>query len=158
MQRLLQRVEHEAGVGRALTPPADDPPGEGVDDEGDVDEAGPGRDIGEVGHPQRVRPRRLELPVDPSSGHGAALSLIVVRTRLAADHALQAHSAASAARPCSGRRRCPSRFSCRQTLRDAVDPEVLVEDAPDLARSAPMSRWTRGGAVSGSARRAACAW
>ena len=28
----------------------------GIDDEGDVDEALPGRDVGEVRHPQRVRP------------------------------------------------------------------------------------------------------
>ena len=64
VQRLLQRVEHEAGVRRPRHAPADDAPGVGVDDEGDVDEARPGRDVGEVRDPQRVRPRRLELPVD----------------------------------------------------------------------------------------------
>ena len=46
MQCLLQRIEHEARVRRARGPPAHDPAGVGVDDEGDVDEAGPGRDIG----------------------------------------------------------------------------------------------------------------
>ena len=51
MQGLLQRVEHEAGVSRAGETPADDAPREGVDDEGDVDEAGPGHDVGEVGYP-----------------------------------------------------------------------------------------------------------
>ena len=51
VERLLQRIEHEAGVGRARHPPADDAPGKGVDDEGDVDEARPGRDIGEVATP-----------------------------------------------------------------------------------------------------------
>ena len=64
VQRLLQRVEDEAGMGRARRSPADDPPREGVDDKGDIDEALPGRDVGEVGNPQRVRPRRLELAVD----------------------------------------------------------------------------------------------
>src|SRR5512132_2542946 len=49
---------------RARGPPADDPAGIGIDDEGDVDEAGPGRDIGEVGEPKDVRPWRLELAVD----------------------------------------------------------------------------------------------
>ena len=39
---------------RARGPPAHDPAGIGVDDEGDVDEAGPGRDIGEVGEPKHV--------------------------------------------------------------------------------------------------------
>jgi hypothetical protein len=38
-------------------------PGVGVDDKGDVDETRPGRDIGEVRDPQRVRSRCLELPV-----------------------------------------------------------------------------------------------
>jgi hypothetical protein len=51
---------------RTRGPPADDPAGRGIDDKGDVDEAGPGRDIGdigEVGEPRDVRPRRLELAV-----------------------------------------------------------------------------------------------
>ena len=51
VQGLLQRVQHEAGVRRAGDTPADDPPGKGVDDEGDIDEARPRRDVGEVGHP-----------------------------------------------------------------------------------------------------------
>src|SRR5690606_31605980 len=59
VQGLLQRIEHEARVCRARRSPADDPASIGVDDEGDVDEAGPGRNIGEVGEPKRVRPQRL---------------------------------------------------------------------------------------------------
>ena len=54
VQRLLQGVQDEAGMGRAAGAPADDPPGVGVDDEGDIDEPGPGRDIGEVRQPQPV--------------------------------------------------------------------------------------------------------
>jgi hypothetical protein len=61
---LLQRIEHEGCVRRAGGPPAHDPAGIGVDDEGDVDEAGPGRDIGEVGEPKDVWPWRLELAVN----------------------------------------------------------------------------------------------
>ena len=38
-QRLLQRVEDEAGMRAAADAPADDTTGVGVDDEGDVDEA-----------------------------------------------------------------------------------------------------------------------
>src|SRR5258708_16277682 len=63
MQCLLQRVEHEAGVRRARDPPAHDPAGIGVDHKGDVNKAGPGRDIGEVGEPEDIRPWRLELAV-----------------------------------------------------------------------------------------------
>jgi hypothetical protein len=44
MERLLQRVEDEAGLSGAGDPPADNPAGERVDDEGDVDEALPGRE------------------------------------------------------------------------------------------------------------------
>ena len=44
MKRLLERIENKAGVGRATDPPADDPLAKGVDDEGDIDEAGPGRE------------------------------------------------------------------------------------------------------------------
>jgi hypothetical protein len=52
MQRLLQGVENEARLRRARHPPADDPPGEGVDHEGDIDEPLPGRNVREV--PLRV--------------------------------------------------------------------------------------------------------
>jgi hypothetical protein len=38
VERLLERVEDEAGRVGPRHPPADDPAGEGVDDEGDVDE------------------------------------------------------------------------------------------------------------------------
>lgn len=47
MERLFQGIENEAGMGGPARPPADDATGIGVDDEGDIDEAGPGRDIGE---------------------------------------------------------------------------------------------------------------
>jgi len=64
VQRLLERIEHEARMRAARHPPADDAAGIGVDDKGDIDEAGPGGDIGEIGHPQRIRARRLELAID----------------------------------------------------------------------------------------------
>ena len=59
VQCLLQRVEHEAGVRRARHPPAHDPAGIGVDHKGDIDKAGSGRDIGEVGKPEDIRLWRL---------------------------------------------------------------------------------------------------
>ncbi len=64
VQGLLQGVQHEARVSGSRHPPADDPPGKGVDHECHVDEARPGRDVGEVADPQRVGPRRPELAVD----------------------------------------------------------------------------------------------
>jgi hypothetical protein len=64
VKRLLERVEHEAGMGRPRDRPADDATGVGVDDEGDVDEHGPGRHVGEVRDSQHVQPRRMEPAVD----------------------------------------------------------------------------------------------
>jgi len=61
---VLERVEHEFGGHAGGGAPAHDHPGEHVDDEGDVDRAGPGRDIGEIGDPQLVRRGRGEVPVD----------------------------------------------------------------------------------------------
>jgi hypothetical protein len=46
MKSLFQSVQDEAGMRRPAHPPADDPAGIGVDDKGDIDEAGPGRDVG----------------------------------------------------------------------------------------------------------------
>ena len=48
VERLLQRVEDEARMGRPRDPPADDATGEDVDDESGVDEPLPGRDVGEI--------------------------------------------------------------------------------------------------------------
>jgi hypothetical protein len=48
MQRLLQSVEDEPSMRRPRHPPANDAAGEDVDDERCVDEALPGRDIGEI--------------------------------------------------------------------------------------------------------------
>ena len=64
MQGLLQCIEHEARVCRPRGTPADDAAGVDVDDEGDIDEARPARHIGEVGDPQRIWPRRIELTLD----------------------------------------------------------------------------------------------
>ena len=48
VQRLLQGIEDEAGMGGARHPPADDPAGEDVDDEGHVHKAPPRRDVREI--------------------------------------------------------------------------------------------------------------
>src|SRR6476646_8811529 len=91
MQCLLQRVEHEAGVRGTRHPPAHDPAGIGVDHKGDVDKAGPGRDIGEVGEPEDIRLWRLELAVDVIQR--AWRSLVADRgfDGFAANYPLQAH-------------------------------------------------------------------
>jgi hypothetical protein len=44
-ESLFQGVQDEAGVGAAADAPSDDAPGEGVDHEGDIDKAVPGRNV-----------------------------------------------------------------------------------------------------------------
>jgi hypothetical protein len=63
MHSLFQGVENEPRMRRGADAPAYDPAGIGVDDESDVDETSPRRDIGEVRHPQHVRRRHPELAV-----------------------------------------------------------------------------------------------
>jgi hypothetical protein len=116
MQSLLQSVEDEARMRRPAHPPADDPAGIGVDDEGDIDEARPGRDIGEVGDPQHVRRRGMELAIDVIERARCRLVAHRRADRLAADDAFEAHGlhqAATVQRATSK----PSRCNCRQTLR-----------------------------------------
>ena len=73
--RVLEGVEHEFGGHGGGGSPADDPAGEDVDDEGDVDGAGPGRDVGEVGDPQLVRGGRGEVTIDQIGSPGIALEM-----------------------------------------------------------------------------------
>src|SRR5579863_1133046 len=91
VERLLQRIEHETGVGRTRDAPAHDPPGESIDDEGDVDEALPSRDEGKVRDPERVRPGRLELAVHLVERTGGRTIADRRLGRLAANRALQTH-------------------------------------------------------------------
>ena len=64
MQSLLKSVEHDAGMCRSRHTPADDEPGVDIDDKGNVDEPGPGRDKREIRDPERIWPWHLELAVD----------------------------------------------------------------------------------------------
>lgn len=49
MKRLIEGIEHKARMGRSACPLTDDTAGKGINDERDVNEALPGRDIGETG-------------------------------------------------------------------------------------------------------------
>ena len=64
VEGLLERIEGEIGAQRTGHAPAHDPSRKDIDDESHVDEAAPGGDVGEVGHPQLVGPCRHELAVD----------------------------------------------------------------------------------------------
>ena len=102
---------------RARHPPADDAAREDVDDERHVDEPRPGRHVGQVRHPQLVRPRRRELALHADRPAGRrGLAGIVVRQR---------RPRTTPARPIwrisrstvQRATRMPSRRSCRHTLR-----------------------------------------
>jgi hypothetical protein len=131
VEGLLQRVQHKAGVRRARGAPADDAARVGVDHESHVDEACPGRDIGEVRDPQGIRPWRSELPVDAieravgrRAGNGGA-------DLLASHDALQAHPAHQARdRAAGGHDPFPAELP--PELAHTVDVEVRLPHAPDL--------------------------
>ena len=115
VQRLLQRIEHKVRAHRTADPPAHDAPGEHVDDEGHIQPALPGRDIGEVRDPELVRTIGLELPVDPVQ----RARCLAVGDRGA--HDLAAHHTAQAQAPHQPLDRAAGNFnafacSCRQTL------------------------------------------
>jgi hypothetical protein len=64
VDHLLKRIEHESRRGAGAGLPANDTARESVDDERDINEPGPGVDVGEVDDPERVRSCDLELAID----------------------------------------------------------------------------------------------
>ena len=88
---LFERVQNEAGMGCAGHPPAHDPAGEGVDDEGDIDEALPCRHVREIRHPQGIRAGRLESAVHPVRGTRRGFVADRGAHRLATRRPIQAH-------------------------------------------------------------------
>src|SRR5512134_2726642 len=126
MESLLEGIEPEAGVGCARHPPADDAADRGVDHEGDADEARPGRDRGEVRHPERIRPWRLELPVDAIERARDSLVADCGPQRLAADGTRKAHGSHQPRHRAAGDRN-PLAGELPPDLAHAIDPEVLLE-------------------------------
>ena len=53
-QRHIEGVEHQPGLEVRDHGPADHPPAEDIQHDGEIEEAGPGREIGDVGNPQAV--------------------------------------------------------------------------------------------------------
>src|SRR3954463_12642884 len=131
VQGLFQRVQHEVGVRRAGDTPADNTPRKDVDDEGDIDETGPRRDVGKVGHPQGVRTQRFELPIDAIEGTRGGRIADRGADPFAPHHAPQAHRPHQACYgAASDRNPFPEKLS--PDLPDAIDAEVLLVHAPDL--------------------------
>src|SRR5512145_2925030 len=59
---------------RPLPDGYDDPAAPDVDDDGEVEEAGPGRNVGDVGDPELVRAVGLELPLDEIGRDGRTVA------------------------------------------------------------------------------------
>ena len=66
--RHVQRVEDQLGPEMRRHRPADHPAAPGVEDDGEVQEAGPGRDVRDVGHPQPIGAVGGEGPLDEIRG------------------------------------------------------------------------------------------
>lgn len=149
-----QRVQHEAGVGRSAHPPADDAPRVGVDDEGHVDEARPGRDTGEVRRPEHVWGRDAEPAFDMVERARRLLVAHLGARRLATDDADQPSTLHQPGRRAAGNNdTLLSRPAAH--LAHAVDSETLIEHTPDSPAQPgiPLGPWRR---PAGIGSRAAC--
>lgn len=103
-------------MGRPAGPPTDDPPGVCIDDEGDVHEPRPGRDVGKVRHQQHVQRWRVEPAIDVIEWARREFVADGRAHRLAKDHPASPISRINRAtvQRSTGK---PSLIICRQTLR-----------------------------------------
>ena len=62
-QRHVECGEHELSPEMRLHGPANDAPRPDVEHDGEIEEAGPRRDVRDVGHPETIRARCSELPI-----------------------------------------------------------------------------------------------
>jgi len=63
-QRHVQCFEHQLGAQMSLHRPAHDPAAEGVQHYREIQEASPGRNVGDVSHPQPIRSGCDEVTLD----------------------------------------------------------------------------------------------
>jgi len=68
--RHLKGIQHAGGVQRVLHGPADDAPTEHIEDDREIEEAGGGGDVRDVGDPQLIGRRRAEDPLNEIGGAG----------------------------------------------------------------------------------------
>ena len=131
MERLFESVQDKVGMRRSAGPPADDPSRVGVDDEGDIDEAGPGRDIGKIGQPKTVRRGSVELSVHMIQRTGGRLVADRRAQRLAPDRSPKAHipHQPGDGAACGGEAFPPQ---LPPDLAHAIDTKILPEHALDL--------------------------
>jgi hypothetical protein len=118
-------------MGHPAYPPSDDPSRKGIDDKGDIDEARPGRDVGEVGDPQHVRRRGMELAIDVIERTRCGLVAHRRAERFAANDAFEAHGPHQAGNRAAGHIEALA-LQLPRDLSDPVDPEVRLKHTLDL--------------------------
>ena len=84
-QRHVQRFEHQLGAQVIGHRPAHYPPAEGVDDDRQKQESGPGRDVGDVGDPKSVGRIGFEPALNEVRSWRSLWSRRVVRVPLRLD-------------------------------------------------------------------------
>ena len=135
---MFKRREHQVGGHLLADRPADDAPAPDVEHDGQEDEAGPGRHVGHVGHPELVRARRPRTCASPDPAPDVASgSRRVVTTkprrRLTPRRPAARISRATRLRPT----RVPSSRSSAWMFGTAVVLVRGVMDRDGYARSAP---------------------
>jgi len=73
-ERHVQRRKHDIGVQRQRHRPANDPPAEGVEHDGEVEKAGPGWNVGDVGDPKHVGRAGCKAALDKVGRLAAAIA------------------------------------------------------------------------------------
>ena len=132
MDRLLQRLEHEARMRRAAGPPAHDAPGIAIDDKGHIDKALPCRDISKIRDPQDIRAWRLELAVDAVQRTGCGLVADRCLDAFATNNSLQSHRLHQPRHGAARHIRAHA-LQLAPNLAHAINAEVLLEDTANLA-------------------------
>lgn len=132
MHGLLERIEYQVRLHRSAHAPTHDHAREHIDDEGDVHEAAPGGDVGEVCDPQLIRSLGHELPLHKV---GRTLCAFIGERRdLERPAAPDAAQAERAHQPLHGAASHPDLLAV-QLLPGLVSPvgaEVLVPYPPDV--------------------------
>ena len=129
--RHLERVERQVSTQRPRRLPADDAPGEHVDDERHVHPAAVGLDVGQVGDPEPVRPVSHEVSFDQVGRPVASDGADRCSRRLAPQRASQTELAHQ---PFHGAARHLDAFAVElgPHLGGAIDAVVLGVDPGDV--------------------------
>ncbi len=120
-----------SAVNDVVGSPTDDESGEHVDDESDVDEAAPRRDVGQVRHPELVRTGRVEVALDEVCRTGPVRVGLRRLESTSTDRSLEAHFAHQTGHG------APSHVAAFATqlapyLTHSVHVEVLFPHTPNL--------------------------